>query len=98
MQDPLLMPSPINLTAEWFLDVEVGNAQRIVLDELAAGLDDVAHEASEDLVGNVGLCDFDPQKGAVCRVERGLPQLLGVHLAKALVALDRQALAAGGEH
>src|SRR5262249_50746285 len=31
-------------------------------------------------------------------VERRLPQLLGVHLAEALVALQRDALAAGGGH
>ena len=30
-------------------------------------------------------------------IERGLPELLGVHLAQALVALDGEALAAGGE-
>ena len=79
-------------------DVEVGDAERIVLDELAARLDDVAHQPREDLVGDVGLRDFDPQQRAVGRVERGFPQLLGVHFAKALVALDDEALAAGGEH
>jgi hypothetical protein len=35
---------------------------------------------------------------AVVGIERGFPQLLGVHFAQALVARDRQALAAGGEH
>ena len=94
MQGPLLTPSPIAVAPEWFLDVQVGDAERVVLDELAAGFDDVAHQAGENLVGDVGLGDFDPEQRAVGGVERGLPQLLGVHFAEALVALDRQALAA----
>src|SRR5215218_5133079 len=92
-----LTSAPIALAYEWFLDVEIGDAQSIVLDELAAGLDDVAHQAREDLVGDVRLGDLDPQQRTVRRVERGLPQLLRVHLAQTLVALDRQALASGGE-
>src|SRR5207248_8262324 len=47
---------------------------------------------------DIGLGDFDPQQRTVGRVERGLPQLLGVHFAKALVTLDRQALSACGEY
>ena len=92
-----LTPAPIAVAAEWFLDVEVGDAQRIVLDELAARLDHVAHQPREDLVGDVGLRDFDPKQRAVGRIERRFPQLLGVHFAKTLVALDRQALAPRGE-
>src|SRR4030095_8279494 len=34
---------------------------------------------------------------AVGGIERRLPELVGVHLAEALVALDGEALAAGGE-
>src|SRR6185295_18538087 len=94
----LLTSSPIAVGAEWFLDVEVGDAERIVLNELAAGLDDVAHQAGEYLVGDIGLRDFDAEQGAVGRVERRLPELLGVHLAKAFVALDREALPASGKH
>src|SRR3954467_2008 len=88
----------IAVSGEWFLDVEIGDAEGIVLDELAARLDDIAHQAGENLVGDVGLSDFDPKQRAVGGVERGLPQLLGVHFAKTFVALDRQALAPGGEH
>ena len=36
-------------------NVEVGDAERILLDELAAGFDDFAHQAGEDFVGDVGL-------------------------------------------
>jgi len=48
--------------------VEISDVERILLDELAARLDDVAHQPGEDLVGNVGLGDLDPQQGAVVRV------------------------------
>ena len=36
-----------------------------------------------------GVVDGDPAQRAVPRVHRGLGQLVGVHLAEALVALDR---------
>jgi len=78
-------------------NVQIGDAERILLDELAARLDHIAHQAREDLVGDIRLGDLDPKERAVGGVESRLPQLLGVHFAKALVALDRQALAAGGE-
>src|SRR5947209_4834012 len=93
-----LTPAPIAVSREWFLDVQVRDAERIVLDELAARFDHVTHQPREDLVGDVGLRDFDAKQRAVGGVERGLPQLLGVHFAKTLVALDRQPLAPGGEH
>src|SRR6476620_9407350 len=67
-------------------NVEVGDRQRVLLDELAAGLDDV------------GLGDLDPKQRAVGRVERGFPQLLGVHFAEALVALNAEALPPGRKH
>src|SRR6476619_1747598 len=38
-------------------DVEVGDLQRVVLDELATRLDHVAHERREDLVGRDGVFD-----------------------------------------
>src|SRR6476619_2776408 len=94
MQGPLLMRWPITLAPEWFLDVQVRDAQRIVLDELAAGFDHVAHQPGEDLVGDIGLRDFNAEQRAVGGVERRLPQLLGVHFPKALVALDAETLAA----
>src|SRR4051794_8441229 len=93
-----LTPAPIAVAPEWFLDVEVGDAQRIVLDELAARLDDVAHQACEYLVRNIGLRYLDAKQRAVRRVQSCLPQLFGVHFAKTFVALDRQALAACGKN
>jgi hypothetical protein len=43
------------------LDVQVRDAEGVFLDELAPRFDDVAHEPSEDLVGDVRLRDLDPQ-------------------------------------
>ena len=72
-------------------DVEVGHAQRVVLDELAPRLHVVAHERREDLVGADRILDLHLQQDALGRVHRRLPELLGVHLAQPLVALDRHA-------
>src|SRR5262245_51015169 len=61
------------------LDVEIGDVERVLLDEVAARLDDIAHQSGEDLVGDVGVLDLDLQQDAVVRIERGFPELLGVH-------------------
>ena len=55
---------------------------------------ELRHEGAD----GVGLRDFDPQERAICAVQRGLPQLLRVHFAKTLVALDAEPLAACREH
>ena len=60
MQGALLTPVPTSAIAVRFLDVQIGDAEGVVLDELAAGFDDVAHQAGENLVGDVGLRDFNP--------------------------------------
>ena len=78
-------------------DVEVGDVERVFLDEFAARFDDIAHQPGEDRVGRVGFAFVDPQERAGNGVERRFPQLLGVHFAKALVALDAQPLAPGIE-
>src|SRR5678816_2781660 len=79
-------------------NVEVSDAERVVLNELAPRLDDVAHEPREYLVGDIGLRDLDPEQRAVGGVQGCFPELLGVHFAESLVALDRQALSPRGEH
>lgn len=61
--------------------VQVRHAQRVLLDEFAARFDDVAHEPREDLVGDIGLRDLDLEERAVLRIERGFPELLGIHFA-----------------
>src|SRR6185369_6377388 len=74
-------------------DVEVGHAERVLLDELTTWLDLVAHQRREDVVRRE--CVFDPHlhEPAARRIDGRLPELLGIHLAKAFVALDRLALA-----
>src|SRR5712672_1869973 len=74
--------------------VKVGNGERVCLDEVAARLDEVAHQGGEGLLGRVGVADLDLQQGPNLGVECGLPQLLRVHLAEALVALHLDAAAA----
>src|ERR1700674_4275523 len=70
--------------------------ERVLLDEVAAGLDQLAHQLGKDVVGLVDLLDLHLQERAGVDVERRLPQLARVHLAESLVALQRHAFAAGG--
>src|SRR3954470_6880582 len=79
------------------LDVEVLHVEGVVLDELAARLDLVAHQGREHQVGFRVVLRLDLEQRADARVHRCHPELLGVHLAQALVAPDRDALAAGGD-
>jgi hypothetical protein len=57
-------------------------------DEVAARCDVVAHEQLEDALGGVDLAGVDAPQRARGGVHGGLGQLVGVHLAEALVALD----------
>jgi hypothetical protein len=79
-----------------YSDVEELHVQGVVLDELAAGGDLVAHEEGEQDVGFGGVGDVDLQEAAFVRVHGGLEELLRVHFAETLVALDAEALAAVG--
>ena len=69
------------------------DVERVVLDELAARLDDVAHQDREHLVGfdGVVVVQIDLQQLALLRVHRGLEKLLRVHFAEAFEALDLHA-------
>ncbi len=58
------------------------------LNEAAAGLDLISHQDRECLVGLFGVLNGDADDDAVLGVHGGLPQLLGVHLTKAFVAVD----------
>src|SRR5690242_20986916 len=98
MQGEPLTSAPTTVGAVRFLDVKVSDAERVVLDELPARFDDITHQPREDLVRNVGLRDFDAQKRAVRGIQRRFPKLLGIHLAKPLVALSLQSPATDGEH
>src|SRR5262250_3139071 len=88
------MLAPTSAIGHWFLNVEIRDAQGVVLNELASRFDDVAHQAGEDLVGDVRLRNLDSKERPIRRIQRRLPQLLCIHLTKAFVALNRQALAA----
>src|SRR5690349_301293 len=77
-------------------DVEVLHVQGVVLDELAAGRDLVAHEEGEEGVGLGGVADVHLEEPAVVGVHRRFVELLGVHFPETLVALDGKALAAVG--
>src|ERR1700742_687567 len=68
------------------LDVERRDAG-VLLDELAARLDLVAHELREELVGAGRVVQGDLGERRRGRVHRGLRELVGVHLAEALEAL-----------
>src|SRR6266542_1950070 len=72
-------------------DVEVAHAERVVLDERAARLDFLAHQRREDLLGGDRVLDLYPEQPPHLRIHRRLPQLLGIHLAEALVTLDGDA-------
>src|SRR5690242_4160731 len=67
-------------------DIQVGDIERVLLDEVAAGLDEIAHQGREGFLGEVGMADADLKQRADFRVERGLPQLVGIHFAEAFVA------------
>src|SRR5207342_2467292 len=79
-------------TATRSSDVEVGDLQRIFFDELAARFDHVPHQRGEDLIGGHGVLYAYLQQAARFRIDRGIPQLLGVHFTQALEALDLAAL------
>src|SRR5262245_11935098 len=76
------------LGAGYRLDVQVHDVQRVLLDEIAAGFDGIAHEDGEHLVGADGIFHGDLEERARLRVHRRLPELLRIHLAEALVALE----------
>src|SRR5438874_2564362 len=73
------------------LDIQVGDVERVLLDELAPGLDGVTHQDREHLVGADGVLHRDLQERPRLRIHRRLPELLGIHLTEALVALERGA-------
>src|SRR6185312_17273569 len=65
--------------------------ERVVFDEAAPVLDDLAHQLREQHLGLRRVLDRDLLERARLRVHRGLAQLLGVHLAEALEAVEADA-------
>ncbi len=71
----------------------------MALDEAAARRDLTAHEHSEDAVSFSGILDLYLQQRAPCGVHGGFPELVWVHFAQPLVALQGHlALAQGCHH
>ncbi len=61
----MLTRSPIASQPNWFLNVEVCDAQRIVLNELAPRFDHVAHQPGKNLVRDIGLRNLDPKQRSI---------------------------------
>src|ERR687895_2691278 len=56
-------------------DVQVADLAGLAPDEVAPGLDLLAHERAEDLLGLRRIADLDLEERARVGVHRGLPQL-----------------------
>src|SRR5450759_662158 len=69
-------------------DIEVLDLAGFALDEVLARLDSLAHQHRENGVCLGRVFDLGPQQGPRLRVHRGVPELVGVHLAEALEALN----------
>ena len=80
------------------LHVQICDEAGVVFDELAARLDGVPHERREDAVGGRRVLDRHLRERPRRRVHRRVAQLRGVHLAKPLEALQRDALLRDREH
>ena len=59
-----------------------------MFDEFPARLHLVAHEDGKNLVGCGGVLNLHAEHHAACRIHGRLPELVGVHFAEALVALN----------
>src|SRR2546425_4889826 len=70
------------------LYVEVPHPERVQLDKRAPRLDFVAHQLGEDLVGGDAVLDLHPEQSPGRHVHGRFPELLWIHLAQALVALQ----------
>ncbi len=91
--DTITNPTFVIRASSFLLNIEVADIQRVVLDELPARLDHVAHQDGEHLVGfdRVVVVQVDLEQFALLRIHRGVEQLLGVHFAQAFEALDLHA-------
>src|SRR6476659_4742821 len=88
---PLYCGSPTDALTQ-LLDIQIRDLERVLLDELAARLDLVAHEDGEDVVCGDRVLDAHLQELALRGIHRRLPELFRIHLPEPLVALDDEAL------
>ena len=66
---------------EYRSDIEIGDAERVVLDEFATGFDFISHQAGEEAVGNLGVVgptrmDYPGTMAAVRAVARYVSRIL----------------------
>src|SRR6266487_2145057 len=87
MLPPPMMSEPAMAYATSYLDVD-RRREGVVLDELATELDDVAHQHREDPICRRRVLHRDLGQRAGRGIHRRLAQLLGVHLAQALEAVE----------
>lgn len=73
------------------LDVKVSDLQSIAHDEIAARLNNIAHQRGEHLPCLLDVPYAYLQQCACGGIESGVPKLLIIHLAKAFEAIDGQA-------
>src|SRR5262249_57538189 len=71
--------------------VDVFHFERVLLDEVAAGFNFLAHERAEDEVRLAGLVGLDLEEGTALWVEGGFPEFVAVHFAEGLEAGDGHA-------
>jgi hypothetical protein len=65
-------------------NVEVLYLERVLLDELAPGLDIVAHQRGKQVIGPGDIFELNLEQGPLRGVHGRIPELVGVHLAEAL--------------
>src|SRR3954452_5965498 len=73
-------------------DIEEAHVLGVLLDELPTRLDLVAHQHGEDAIRYGGVLDLEAHQHPPRRIQRGVPELGGVHLAETLEASDLDAL------
>src|SRR5690606_31586432 len=80
--------SPERLYTGQGLDIQVLHSQRIRFDKLPARVHLVTHQGSEELVGTDRILDGYLQHASALRIHGRFPQLLRIHFAQSLVALQ----------
>src|SRR5262245_31127134 len=84
-------------TSARVLHVKVLDVECVVFDELAAGLDLITHQGGEHLIRLRVVFGANLQQRAILWIHRGRPQRIRVHFAETLVAIEGDALPAGGQ-
>ena len=72
------MQSRVTTFVNSFLNIQVPNVQRIVLNELPARFNFLAHEAREHFFRFNRVCQIDAQELALGGIHRGFKQFLGL--------------------